>query len=164
MLSDVVMPEMSGGELAEILKKRFPRMPVLLVSGFTDEALVRHAAFDERSGLEAMASLLGLEPRPTAVFVASDEVALGALKAAKIACAAVPDDVAIVGFDDLPFSPYVEPALTTVRVPAREIGVVAARSLIDAISHPNGHRRSSTILDTQLVIRDSSGSPRLAPA
>jgi DNA-binding LacI/PurR family transcriptional regulator len=128
-----------------------------------DEVLVRHAAFDERSGLDTMSSLLGLDPRPSAVFVASDEVALGALKAAKIAGAAVPDDVAIVGFDDLPFAPYVEPALTTIRVPAREIGVVAARSLVDAISHPNGRRRSSTVLDTELVVRDSSGSPRRMP-
>jgi LacI family transcriptional regulator len=125
-----------------------------------DETLVRHASFDERSGLDAMTSLLELDPPPTAVFVASDEVALGALKAAKLARARVPDDVALVGFDDLPFSPYVEPALTTVRVPAREIGVVAARSLIDAISHPNGRRKPSTVLATELVIRDSSGSPR----
>jgi len=124
-----------------------------------DERLVRHATFDERSGLEAMTSLLELERRPSAVFVASDEVALGALKAAKKAGAAVPDDVAIVGFDDLPFSPYIEPALTTVRVPAREIGVVAASSLIDAVANPNARRQPSTILDTELVVRESTGSP-----
>jgi DNA-binding LacI/PurR family transcriptional regulator len=87
-----------------------------------DETLVRHGNFDERSGMEVMGSLLDRKERPTAVFVASDEVALGALKAAKLAAVAVPHDVAIVGFDDLPIAPFVEAALTTVRVPAREIG------------------------------------------
>jgi LacI family transcriptional regulator len=124
-----------------------------------DERLVRHASFDEQSGLDAMASLLALDQPPSAVFVASDEVALGALRAAKLAGADVPRDVAIVGFDDLPFSPYVEPPLTTVRVPARQIGVVAARTLIDAVSHANGRRKPSSVLDTVLVIRESSGRP-----
>lgn len=125
-----------------------------------DETLVRHGDFDERSGLEAMTSLLERKERPTSVFIASDEVALGALKAAKMAGVPMPDELAIVGFDDLPIAPYVEPALTTVRLPAREIGAVAARALIDAVSHPSGRRKPSTVLTTELVIRDSSGSPR----
>jgi len=129
-----------------------------------DETLVRHGTFDERSGMEAMTSLLHGNERPTAVFVASDEVALGALKAAKLASVAVPDELAMVGFDDLPIAPFLEPALTTVRVPAREIGVVAARTLIDAVSHSTGRRRPSAVLETELVIRDSSGPPRAAPA
>jgi LacI family transcriptional regulator len=127
-----------------------------------DEGLVRNGNFDERSGLEAMRSLLDRKERPTAVFVASDEVALGALKAAKIAGVTVPDDLAIVGFDDLPIAPFVEPALTTVRVPAREIGAVAARTLVDALAHPNGRRSTPAVLATELVIRDSSGPPRRA--
>lgn len=131
-----------------------------------DESLIRHASFDERSGLQAMRSLLDHKDRPSAVFVASDEVALGALKAARQGGVDVPDELSIVGFDDLPIAQYVEPALTTVRVPAREIGVVAARALIDAVSHPNGsgRRKPSTILATELVIRGSAGRPRRASA
>jgi LacI family transcriptional regulator len=129
-----------------------------------DESLVRHGTFDERSGMEAMTSLLERKARPTAVFVASDEVALGALKAAKRAGVAVPDELAIVGFDDLPIAPFVEPALTTVRVPAREIGIVAARALIDAVTHANARRKPAAVLATELIIRDSSGPPRSAPA
>jgi LacI family transcriptional regulator len=125
-----------------------------------DEALVRAGNFDESSGLEAMGSLLDGADRPTAVFVASDEVALGALKAAKVAGLTVPDDLAIVGFDDLPIAPFVDPALTTIRVPARKIGSVAARALLDAVEHTNGRRKPSTILATELVIRDSSGPAR----
>jgi LacI family transcriptional regulator len=131
-----------------------------------DESLIRHASFDERSGVQAMSSLLDRKDRPSAVFVASDEVALGALKAARQGGVDVPDELSIVGFDDLPIAQYVEPALTTVRVPAREIGVVAARALIDAVSHPNGsgRRKPSTILATELVIRGSTGRPRSASA
>lgn len=129
-----------------------------------DEKLVRHGTFDERSGMKAMTSLLDRSERPTAVFVASDEVALGALKAAKVAGVTVPDDLAVVGFDDLPITPFLEPALTTVRVPAREIGIVAARTLIDALSHSNARRKPSAVLATELIIRDSSGPPRSAPA
>lgn len=127
-----------------------------------DETLVRHGNFDERSGMEAMGSLLDRKERPTAVFVASDEVALGALKAAKLAAVSVPHDVAIVGFDDLPIAPFIDPALTTVRVPAREIGAVAARALMEAISHATPRSKPSKVLTTELIIRDSSGPPRSA--
>jgi LacI family transcriptional regulator, galactose operon repressor len=128
-----------------------------------DETLVRHGTFDERSGLVAMGSLLDRTERPTAVFVASDEVALGALKAARKAGVAVPDDLAIVGFDDLPIAPFVEPALTTVRVPAREIGSVAARVLMEALSNATSLGEPAQVLTTELIIRDSSGPPRSAP-
>jgi len=124
-----------------------------------DEQLVRDGGFDESSGLAAMRSLLALDERPTAVFVASDEVALGALKAAKMAGVTVPDDIAIVGFDDLPFAPFVEPALTTVRVPARDIGTVATRSLLDALEHEKTRVAGPIILPTELVVRESSGAP-----
>jgi LacI family transcriptional regulator, galactose operon repressor len=130
-----------------------------------DDALVRQGNFDERSGLEAMSSLLAGADRPTAVFVASDEVALGAMKAARMAGVSIPGELAIVGFDDLPIAQYVEPALTTVRVPAREIGAVAARALLDAVSNSNGsgRRKLSAVLATELVVRDSSGPPPAKP-
>jgi DNA-binding LacI/PurR family transcriptional regulator len=127
-----------------------------------DESLVRSGHFDERSGLAAMTSLLERPERPTAVFVASDEVALGALKAAKTAGIRVPDDLAIVGFDDLSVATFVEPALTTVRVPAREIGSVAARVLMDSVADPTSPREPQ-VLTTELIVRDSSGPPKSMP-
>jgi DNA-binding LacI/PurR family transcriptional regulator len=128
-----------------------------------EESQVRSGHFDERSGLTAMTSLLERPDRPTAVFVASDEVALGALKAAKIAGVRVPDDLAIVGFDDLSIATFVEPALTTVRVPAGEIGSVAARALLAAISTSTPLREPAQVLTTELIVRDSSGPPRRLP-
>jgi DNA-binding LacI/PurR family transcriptional regulator len=128
-----------------------------------DEGLVRSGHFDEHSGQEAMTSLLERTERPTAVFVASDEVALGALKAARIAGVAVPGDLSIVGFDDLAVATFLEPALTTIRVPAREIGSVAARALMDAVSNSTSLRETAHVLTTELIVRDSSGPPRRIP-
>jgi LacI family transcriptional regulator len=82
-----------------------------------DDRLVRHGKSDEMSGFHAMQSLLDQDLSPTAVFVASDEVALGALRAARQANLRVPSSLSIVGFDDLPMARYVVPALTTVHVP-----------------------------------------------
>jgi LacI family transcriptional regulator len=121
-----------------------------------DESLLRHGDFDEQSGDTAMRSLLAAPERPSAVFVASDEVAFGAMKAAKALGARIPHDLALVGFDDLPTAAFVEPPLTTVRVPAREIGAAAARMLLQILE--TGHRADSVILDTELVVRESSGA------
>jgi len=121
-----------------------------------EPALVRYGDFEERSGNEAMLALLALPDRPSAVFVASDEVALGALKATRALGVRVPDDVAIVGFDDLPISEFVAPALTTVRVPARAIGAQAALMLIELVT--SGELPESVLLPTRLVIRESCGA------
>jgi DNA-binding LacI/PurR family transcriptional regulator len=121
-----------------------------------DLALVRYGEFEERSGNEAMSSLLTQRNPPTAVFVASDEVALGALRAARLMGVRVPQDVALIGFDDLPISEFVSPALTTVHVPARAIGAEAARMLIDVIQ--TGERPDSVLLVTKLVVRESCGA------
>ena len=123
-----------------------------------DPALVRYGDFEERSGTEAMLDLLAAAPLASAVFVASDEVALGALKALRARGLRVPDDIALVGFDDLPISEFVDPALTTVRVPARAIGAQAAAMLIELItSHVQPESR---FLPTELVIRESCGARR----
>ncbi len=119
-----------------------------------DDALVRYGEFHERSGFEAMNALL--PERPTAVFVASDVVALGALRAIRTAGLRVPHDVAVVGFDDIQFAQYLLPPLTTVRVPAHQIGAEAARILLDILQ--TGSRPASVLLDTELIIRESCGA------
>jgi DNA-binding LacI/PurR family transcriptional regulator len=122
--------------------------------------LVRFGNYDERSGAEAMRSLLRLARPPTAVFVASDEVALGALHAAKEAGLRIPADLSLVGFDDIPVIRYIAPALTTVRVPAREIGASAARILLSMLG--GGAAEPSVLIPTELVIRGSTASPSTA--
>lgn len=121
-----------------------------------DEVLVRYGDYQERSGFEAMQSLLEQYERPTAVFVASDVVALGALSAARNAGLRVPEDLAVVGFDDIQLAQYIVPPLTTVRVPAHEIGATSAQMLLNVIQ--NGHRPASVFLETELIVRESCGA------
>jgi len=124
-----------------------------------DPDLVAYGAFREESGEEAMERLLSLDPRPTAVFAASDAVALGAMMAIRRWGLRIPDDIALVGFDDIPLAGYVDPPLTTVRLPAFDIGRKAAQLLVDLVEgRPPGTTRM--LLETTLVVRASCGANR----
>ena len=98
-----------------------------------------------------------LPRQPDAVFVASDIMAIGALRAIRDAGLRVPEDIALAGFDDMPFAERSEPPLTTVRQPIVRMGGTAVEMLIDLIEHPDSvpHR---IILPTELVVRKSCGS------
>lgn len=122
-----------------------------------DEALIIEGDFTEAGGYYAMQSLL--PAHPDAVFAASDVMALGAMRAAREAGLSVPDDLAVVGFDDIPIAATSEPPLTTIRQPVSQTGIRAVEALIDQIENgiqPPRH----IIMDTQLVIRDSCGANR----
>lgn len=122
-----------------------------------DDSLVRTAAFLPQTGRKAMAELLRQPQPPTAVFTASDVVAMGTMSAIQTAGLKIPDDVAVVGFDDIFLAAHVEPPLTTIRVPAYGLGWTAAEILISLIE---GDEVSSVTLETELVIRDSCGAKR----
>jgi LacI family transcriptional regulator len=120
-----------------------------------DEALITEGDFTEASGYRAMQRLLPC--RPDAVFAASDTMAMGALRALRHAGLAVPGDIAIVGFDDLPGSAIADPPLTTVCQPILRVGVQAVESLIELLTHgPQPPRQ--LIMSTQLIIRQSCGA------
>ncbi|HEX9991066.1 MAG TPA: LacI family DNA-binding transcriptional regulator [Chloroflexia bacterium] len=121
----------------------------------TNADLIVEADFTEEGGYIAMQHLLPFAP--DAVFAASDAMALGALRALRDAGKRVPDDVAVTGFDDVPFAARTDPPLTTVRQPIQPMGALAAETLINMISHPDGqpHR---VLLPTELIIRASCGS------
>ncbi len=121
-----------------------------------DDRLVRYGDFAPASGEAAMNDLLQLAPRPTAVFVASDTVAIGALKAIRGAGLSVPHDMALVGFDDAPHSEFIEPPLTTMRLPAFGLGWGAADLLIRLINK-EVIRRPTVLLETDLIVRKSCG-------
>jgi LacI family transcriptional regulator len=95
--------------------------------------------------------------RPDAVFVASDMMAIGAMRAMREAGLRVPEDVAVVGFDDLPQSARTEPPLTTVRQPTYRLGATTVDSLLDLIEYPDSSPRR-IVLPTELVVRASCGS------
>jgi len=117
-----------------------------------------------QEGRNAMRSLLSLDPRPTAVFCANDVIAIGALKAALAAGLRVPEDISVVGCDDIELCQLVTPELTTVKVPARELGGRAARLLIRTIEGKGSGKRLSRLLPVELVQRGTTGPvPEAAP-
>ena len=90
-----------------------------------------------------------------AVFAGDDDSAIGAMRALKMAGRLIPQDVAVVGFDDVPFARYLSPALTTVRAPIEDIGREAVRQLVRLM---NGEQAEAlTLMRTELVIRESCG-------
>jgi LacI family transcriptional regulator len=123
-----------------------------------DAALVVRGDFDEPSGYRAMAQLLDLPRPPQAVFFANDQMALGALAAAREKHVHVPDDVAIVGFDDIQMATYAQPSLTTVRQETRRQGALAIQRLLQRIDDPDVGAKT-LVLPTHLVARRSCGCP-----
>lgn len=115
----------------------------------------RPYGFCEESGYEAMRTLIGRAERPDAVFVASDVQALGALCALQDAGLTVPDDMAIVGFDDIKVSAYAR--LTTLRQPMYEMGMLAVERLLAHLADPDLLPRRHLFIP-DLVCRTSSGS------
>lgn len=105
------------------------------------------------AGAQAVGGLLALLDPPTAVFAISDTLAIGAIKALRRAGRRVPEDMAVVGFDDLPLSAVFEPALTTILQPMRDLGAHAAEMLLARL---NGEHPVSRTLPHQLVVRDSA--------
>ncbi|MER5648962.1 LacI family DNA-binding transcriptional regulator [Streptosporangium sp. NPDC002524] len=115
-------------------------------------SIVAVGDFTRESGTSAMRQLLADDPEIDAVFVANDMMALGALPALRQAGRRVPDDVAVVGFDDIPAASYTEPPLSTVRQPTVEMGRRLARMVLDL------EEKSQVMLPTELVVRGSTGS------
>ena len=120
-----------------------------------DADLVAEGDFTDEGGYDAMRQLL--PHRPDAVFAASDIMAIAAMRAIHESGLRVPDDVAVVGFDDIGPAARVTPALTTVRQPVHQSGIVAAETLLDVIDHPE-HAPRHVLLPTEIVIRASCGA------
>lgn len=122
-----------------------------------NDKLVYEADFDIQSGFRAMNSLLNSGQKFTAVFVASDNVALGAYSALREAGLNIPGDVSVVGFDDIPLSSYISPALTTIRMPAHEISQQSYYLLMKLMKHDFPQEKDISLL-THLVLRQSTRS------
>lgn len=128
-----------------------------------DDALLVQAGFDWRPAFSAMNSVLD-RPRsewPTAIFAVNDLCAAGAIQAIHARGLQVPEDFAIVGFDDTWLSTSIQPALTTVRMPIKEMGALAARMLANELEgKPISERHP--VLDVSITIRQSCGSRQSA--
>ncbi|WP_217169766.1 LacI family DNA-binding transcriptional regulator [Streptomyces sp. AC512_CC834] len=123
-----------------------------------DESLIVPGDFRHESGFAGCEALLGLPTPPTAVFAASDQMALGAIEALRRRGLRVPQDLSVVGFDDLPEVRWSAPPLTTVRQPLADMGKVAARTVL----RPTRDKRpdsSRVELGTELILRSSTAPP-----
>lgn len=119
--------------------------------------LIVASDWTQEGGYTAMKALLNLAQPPTAVFVASDTMSVGAIRAINERNCRVPDDVALVSFDDLPLATYSSPPLTTIHQPIAQMTTTAVQVLVDQIERGDGERQHIR-LPTELVIRESCGA------
>jgi len=127
-----------------------------LRAGMTE--LVFDGDFSEETGRLAGRRIVQSKQRPDAVFAANDMMAIGCLGALAEAGLAVPEDISIVGFDDIPIARYVAPALSTIRVPIAAMGAAALDALAKVLESPQTAASRSTVLPVELVLRRSCGT------
>lgn len=120
-----------------------------------NEELVRYSDSSMQSGMQLAAELLTQPTRPDAIFTGNNLITLGALEAIKKAGLRIPDNIGLIGFDDMPFSSSLDPPLTAVCQPAYEIGRRAAELLHQRILEPD-RPRVKILLDTKLNVREST--------
>jgi len=124
-----------------------------------EDAIEVGGDFTEASGFRAGQMLLEASPRPTAVFAANDSMAIGALSALRSGGARVPEDMSVVGFDDIPMARYMNPPLSTVQVDISALGVRAVERLLGHVRGSHDGARQRELVPAHLVVRSSSGSP-----
>jgi len=125
-----------------------------------DDSLLVTADFSMEGSYHAAGELLSLPTPPTAIFCFSDEMAIGAINRIRAAGLRVPEDISVAGFDDLDFSSYIDPALTTIKQPNRRFGASSTELLFDILEGRQSATRHIT-LPYQLIVRDSTSAPQL---
>ncbi len=125
-----------------------------------EDELIAFGDYTHKSGYEAMKHLLALPRRPAAVFASNDMMAIGAIRAIGEAGLTVPDDVAIVGYDDINLASMIHPQLTTIRQPLYEMGALAAEGLIGRLRLGNRAEPFKRLLPVSLVVRRSCGAEK----
>lgn len=125
-----------------------------------DPGLIAPGDFHYESALASAQKMLALPDPPTAVFAGSDEQAMGVYEAARLRGLRLPDDLSVVGFDDIPTTRWMSPPLTTVRQPLAEMAALAVRMLLAGDSATFNHRAE---LSTNLVVRASTAPPPRGP-
>jgi LacI family transcriptional regulator len=123
-----------------------------------DPALVVQATVDPVGGLDGMSRLLALDERPTAVFTVNNLVAVGAIEAVRRAGYEVPDDVALVCFDDIELASRLYPFLTVMEQPAETFGTLGAQLLLERIAHRAPAKPRVVVLPADFVVRRSCGA------
>jgi LacI family transcriptional regulator len=131
-------------------------LEALAAAGVQPDPTLQHFAdFKEQGGYDATARVLELDDPPDAIFVANNRMTIGALHALAEHGIAIPEDVSIVGFDELPWADVVTPSITTVRQPTYEMGTAAGRMLVERIAGEDSAPRE-IVFEPELNVRSSS--------
>jgi LacI family transcriptional regulator len=125
-----------------------------------DPRLIYEGTFFQPDGYAGGSALLDLENPPTTIFASNDVMAMGVMDAIRSRGLRIPEDVSILGFDDIPQAAMVRPALTTVRQPLEQMGRLATQMLIDQLKNPE-KEIGRIELPTQLIVRDSTLPPKV---
>lgn len=124
-----------------------------------DPALIYEGTFFQPDGYAGASALLDLSQPPTAIFASNDAMAMGVMDAVRSRGLHIPEDISILGFDDVPQAALVRPALTTVHQPLEQMGRVATQMLLDRLKNPQ-QEVNRIELPTELIVRGSTTSPR----
>ena len=124
-----------------------------------DAKLLVQTTYTLESGMKAVKQLMWIKRPPTAIFCSNDFLAIGVLEGARDMGLMVPEDLSVVGFDDMPMMAYFKPGLDTIQQPAYDMGKIGSEVLLRRIDNPD-QKPVHRILDTQLIVRQSVCSPR----
>lgn len=122
-----------------------------------DSQLIYEGTFFQPDGYAGTCALLDLDNPPTAIFASNDAMAMGAMDAVRSRGLHLPEDISIIGFDDVPQAALVRPALTTVHQPLEQMGRVATQMLLDRLKNPEQEIKRIE-LPTELIVRESTSS------
>jgi DNA-binding LacI/PurR family transcriptional regulator len=149
----------AGRRLGDILEREEAYLEFMnRLGGSIPDAYRQYATNDPIGGAEALAAMLSLPDPPTAVAASTDVLAIGVLYEAHMRGIRVPEDLSVTGFDDIPLAAFTVPALTTVRMPVRDMVAAAVRLVID--DHASGATvREPRVLEPSLVVRASTRAP-----
>lgn len=146
-------------EVSTARDRRLGYETALVAAGIgLDPAIVTKATVDPSGGFEGMQRLLELADPPTAVFTVNSLVALGAIEAVREAGLEVPDDVALVCFDDIEFASRLNPFLTVMEQPAEAFGTLGTQVLLDRIEGRSPERARLVVLPAEFIVRKSCGA------
>src|SRR5215467_13687730 len=146
-------------ELGSVTERRRGYCDALVKAGIDPETQLNLPGhFTEQFGASALPRLLAAPEPPTAAFVASDYIALGMLSAAETHGIRVPEDLSVVGFDDIRFSQYVRPRLTTIRSPVERLAQTGVALLFDRMAGTAGAAKTE-VLPVELIVRESAAPP-----
>ena len=125
-----------------------------------NEDYVIRGDFSESCGVQAVDRILSMDSPPTAVFASNDSMAIGLLGAFHSRGVAIPDQIALAGFDDVPVASFLAPPLTSVQVGIHHLGVLAIERVLEAVKHADGYKTTQTLLPARLSLRESCGCSR----